>query len=287
VSDAPASTSLLIAAAALLHRDDTTASWEKALARAVLSGAGDRGRRLLRLTRHAIGRAALRLLQRCVLPGIAAHYRWRKRRIARWVEQYLRSGITQLVLLGAGFDPLGAWIAVRHPRVRVIESDRDGSLALKARAMANIGLGASNLSLVATDLARPAHEAAADVLRACDRARPTLIVAEGLLMYLPQDQVAALMRALSAALRSPTQLVGTAMARDAHGRIGFARQSRLVRHWLLRRGEPFLWGATRSELAPVLRAMGIALDAVADPGAPEPDPCPGEWLFRGRLAPPA
>jgi O-methyltransferase involved in polyketide biosynthesis len=286
VTETPASTSLLITAAALLQDRDTTASWEKPFARAVLAGAGSAGKRLLQLTHHGVGRCALRLLQHCVLPGIAAHYRWRKRRIVAWVEAILRDGATQLVVLGAGFDVLGAWIAVRHPQVRVIESDRAGSLALKARAMASIRLGASNLHLVAADLAHPADRAVVDVLEACDVARPTVIVAEGLLMYLPTQQVTALMRELAGGFRVPPQLVATAMSRDARGRVGFVQQSFLVRRWLQHRGEPFRWGSARSELASTLRSLGIALDALADPDdARDPDPCPGEWLFRGHVAP--
>jgi len=284
MSDAPAATSLLIAAATLLQRDDVLVHWEKPLAHAVLEAAGADGRLLRALGRCAVGRGALRLLQRTLLPGLAAHYLWRKRRIARWVEEHVQRGRTQALLLGAGFDPLGAWLAIRHPQVSVIECDRAATLGIKARAMDRVGLGASNLRPCPVDLGAPAATVAAGILQACDLSRPTVIVAEGVLMYLEQGQVGALLRGLAAGLPAPTAVVATAMARDRHGRVGFERGSPLVRHWLRWRGEPFRWGAARSELAAVLASNGLQLLALAEPAGLDPDPCPGEWLFRARLA---
>ena len=38
------------------------------------------------------------------------------------------------------------------------------------------------------------------------------------------------------------------MEKQSDGRIRFDSQSKLVDWWLHRRGEPFVWGTTRSEL---------------------------------------
>jgi hypothetical protein len=43
------------------------------------------------------------------------------------------------------------------------------------------------------------------------------------------------------------------MEKQSDGRIRFDSQSKLVDWWLCRRGEPFLWGTTRSELVDLVR----------------------------------
>jgi hypothetical protein len=55
-----------------------------------------------------------------------------------------------------------------------------------------------------------------------------------------------------------SQLVFTFMEKQSDGRICFDSQSKLVDWWLRWRGEPFLWGSTRSELVDLARPWRVA-----------------------------
>lgn len=84
------STSMLLAAACVRQARndrDPDAQQDAALARACLQGCGAAGRRLLRAVDHAFGRLLLRMAETLYLPGIGAHYAWRKRHIRRWALQ--------------------------------------------------------------------------------------------------------------------------------------------------------------------------------------------------------
>ena len=279
----PASTSMLIAAAEVLaarreERDDLHARF----ARASLEACGETGTRLLRRVDSACGRWLLRLAEAVVLPGIAAHYRWRKRRIRQWVHGAVDAGARQLLVLGAGFDALGPCMA-RHPSLRVVEVDRPATVAIRERALRACGITQPRLVMRGMDFTATKP---ADMLRGLDRDVPTVAVAEGLLMYLRPAAVAALWHGVRVHCRARVDVVATAMACGDDGFPGFARQRPWLRSWLAHRGEPFAWGASRARLPATMAAAGIAITQIADAhDARDPDPCPGEWLFRGELLP--
>ena len=54
-----------------------------------------------------------------------------------------------------------------------------------------------------------------------------------------------------------SQFAFTFMEKLADGRIHFDPQSKLVDWWLSRRGEPFLWGTTRSDLVDFVRPWRV------------------------------
>lgn len=280
------STAMLIAAAEVLAaRGEKGDTLRTQFARTCLAACGEPGTRLLRRIDSTPGRMLLRLSEFTVLPGIAAHYGWRKRHLWRWVHDEVVAGARQLLVLGAGFDALGPCMAARHPSLRVLEVDRPGTIAIRAHA-----LRACNVTrppvLRTADLARDGLRATLQGLGSAgfDRNAPTVVVAEGLLMYLPLHAVAALCRDLRAHCSAPVGVLATAMECDDRGVPGFRRQRPWLRGWLARRGEPFAWGATRAQLPAVLASAGIDIRKVVDPDAPrDPDPCPGEWLFRGAL----
>lgn len=286
------STSMLLAAACVrqARRDrDPAVQRNAALARACLQGCGAAGRRLLWAVDHAFGRLLLRLSETLYLPGIGAHYAWRKRHIRRWALQACeRAGagrVRQLVVLGAGFDGLSLRLLARAPALRAFEIDRAHSVAIKRAALAQIGVDDPRLVLVGADLACESIEAVLRAMPGFDPGVATLVIAEGVLMYLAPAELRALVRGLARTLPQ-AQLIATAMALRTDATPGFARQRPWVGGWLRRAGEPFRWGATRAGLDASLREAGVELHCVADPLAPaDPDPSPGEWVFAGALMP--
>ncbi|NZA26277.1 class I SAM-dependent methyltransferase [Luteimonas sp. SJ-92] len=280
------STAMAVAAGTLLDADAAGLGQQLSarLARACLEESGAAGRRLLRLLDRRGGRALLRCAQALVLPGIAAHYRWRKRRIRAWVQARTDAGASQLIVLGAGFDALAAGLVRTVPRLRAIEIDLAVHQRAKRRALRRLGLEHSRLGLVEADLRTQALPGLLAGAAGFDRHAPSVVVAEGLLMYLPPPSLQALFGGLAAALSTPATVIATAMETGAGGAPGFRGQRPWLRHWLRRRGEPFLWGCAPAALPASMRGHGLRLDAIADPAPPhDPDPCPGEWLFRATL----
>lgn len=279
------STSMLIAAAELLaaqraRRVDLAAR----LARGCLQASGTPGARLIRLIDSAAGRLVLRTAEALILPGITAHYAWRKRQIRRWVEAELAAGTRQLLVIGAGFDALALHMTRDHPSLRAYEIDRPESMAAKQRALHGLGISHPRLIMHGVDLSQHGAGGVLRNLDGFDREAGATILAEGVLMYLEPVSVRALWLGLRGAFDGQVTVIATAMDCGGDGSPRFHRQRRWLHDWLARRGEPFRWGVARNQLSATMRESGIAIDAVADPNdAANSDPCPGEWLFRGKL----
>ena len=209
--------------------------------------------------RHTWARTMLGLVERATLPGITTHYLARK----AWIEAAVRSalvrGVTQVVVLGAGFDTLAWRLHSGLPSAEFIELDHPATQAPKRRALG----GASNFTLLAGDLY---VQSPAVLLRACPSFSPdrlTLFIAEGLLMYFPEPQVATLLRELATLTRAPADVLFTFMAQAADGSISFRGESAAIGWWLRRSHEPFQWGIPRERLAAFLQPLGLLVTAVA------------------------
>ena len=207
--------------------------------------------------RHAWARALLSGVERLALPGIIAHYLARKHWIELMTRQTLARGVTQVVVLGAGFDTL-AWRLHRElPAVHFFELDHPATQAPKRQAFG----AAANLTYLPVDLATDSPAAA---LRACAAfipKKPTLFIAEGLLMYFPETRVAALLRELT---RPPAEMLFTFMERAPDGAISFRGEHAAVGWWLRWRREPFQWGIAGAALPEFLARCGLQLAALAD-----------------------
>src|SRR3546814_15146538 len=88
--------------------------------------------------------------------SIAAHYRWRKRRVRRWVHGAVDAGARQLLVLGTGFDALGPCMAARHPSLPLLELDRDPTIALRQHALRACGIPQPRLAMHVVDFATDA-----------------------------------------------------------------------------------------------------------------------------------
>ena len=140
-----------------------------------------------------------------------------------------------------------------------------------------------NLRLHAIDLATGRLR---DTLRSLELCRdmPTLVIAEGLLMYLPQRRCLTMACELLAWFRGRLRLAFSVMQLDAEGHAGFAHASPAINRWLARRGEPFRWGCAAQALDAALNRLQLRElarhDPSAAPSSPAPgwSPCPGEDL---------
>ena len=90
-----------------------------------------------------------------------------------------------------------------------------------------------------------------------DPGKRTFWIAEGLLMYFPAEIVSSLIGTLSSLSAPGSQFAFTFMEKQRDGGIRFDSQTKLVTSWLRTRGEPFLWGTTRGELAEFVRPWRV------------------------------
>ncbi|MEI6106975.1 MAG: SAM-dependent methyltransferase [Opitutae bacterium] len=205
-------------------------------------------------------RTCLRALEHLMLPGISTHYLARKRWIESVSRRALARGVTQLVVLGAGFDSLAWRLHREYPAVPCFELDHPATQAAKRRALRP----AANLTYLPIDFGT---DSPAATLRACpafSRIKPTLIIAEGLLMYFPEQRVTALLGELAGLTRPPAEMLFSYMAQSADGSISFRGEHTAVRWWLRWRHEPFQWGLPTATLPTFLQHCQWRLTAQAD-----------------------
>jgi len=195
------------------------------------------------------------MIERITIPGILLHYALRKKCIAKLARSALANGSTQVVVIGAGFDPLSSELRREFPTALFWEIDHPATQRHKVRACSEIGI--ERLHFVAADLSGAALDREALIKSSFDPTQRTFWIAEGLLMYLTGETVSLLMRTLASLSAPGSQFAFTFMEKQADRRIRFDSQTKLVDWWLSKRGEPFVWGSTRDELVDLVRPWQI------------------------------
>jgi methyltransferase (TIGR00027 family) len=260
-NDQASRTALLIAASlVLLHRSPQYAGLVSRtsadLCAQMLEGHSGQTRLFLRIVRQHWFRPIAKLVERLTIPGILLHYALRKKCIAGLVHSALVNGATQVVIIGAGFDPLSLELHQQFPSAQFWEIDHPATQRHKLRSYSEIAT--ERLHFVAMDLSGPAFDGQALIKAGFDATQRAVWIAEGLLMYLTPDVISSLMKTSKDLTAPGSQFVFTFMEKQSDGQIRFDSQSKSVDWWLRERGEPFLWGATRSELVDFVRPWHVA-----------------------------
>jgi methyltransferase (TIGR00027 family) len=254
-------TALLIAASAVLLHGDPKYSHLVPQTSAdfcadVLQTYSSQTRSLLKILRQSWLRPIARVIERITIPGILLHYALRKRCIATLARSALINGATQVVVIGAGFDPICLELHRDFANTQFWELDHPATQRHKLRMFANIG--AERVHFVAMDLSANAFDNQALIDSSFDPTQRTCWIAEGLLMYLTPEVVSSLMKTIGDLSAPGSTFVFTFMEKQTDDRIRFHNQSGIVDWWLRRRGEPFLWGTTRTELVEFARPWRVA-----------------------------
>jgi methyltransferase (TIGR00027 family) len=217
-----------------------------------------RGPRALRMLQRGWYRRLLQRFESVTARGIFLHYLMRKRFIEDAVRSALREGCAQVVVIGAGFDPLATRLAREQKSLRCIEVDHPSTQAVKRAGLA--GRAPDNLTLLELDLR---HASLGETLRASaafDTSAPAVFVAEGLLMYLTAEQAAEFFREVRSASAPGSRVVFTFMESSDPNRVRFKGMPRwyapLMEFWLRRIGEPMQWAIDRGSLTKWLATLG-------------------------------
>lgn len=182
----------------------------------------------------------------------------RKRWVAECVEEAIRDGARQLLVLGSGLDPLAAMVAERHPDVLCAEIDAPATANPKASGIRGAGLERPNLVVIPIDLSQtPLVDALQKTPWSKDA--PSVVVAEGLLMYLTPADVDAFFRALSDCTAPGTRVAFTVMDMDEQGRPYLGPLSGMMRPLLRLIGEPLQWALRPHDVPAYLEARGFRL----------------------------
>jgi methyltransferase (TIGR00027 family) len=253
-------TALLIAASlVLLHHDPKyshlVSKTSADLCAQVLHKHSAQTRLFLKILRQTWFRPVANLIERITIPGILLHYALRKKCIRGMVRSELANECAQVAILGPGFDPLSSELQREFPTAQFWEIDHPATQRHKVRACSKIGI--EKVHFTAVDLSAAGLDTEALISSGFDPAKRTFWIAEGLLMYFPADVVSSLMKTLSTLSAPGSELAFTFMEKQGDGQLRFDSQTKLVDSWLRRRGEPFLWGTTRSELTKFIRPWRV------------------------------
>ena len=190
-----------------------------------------------------------------MLPGQFEAFAHRKAFCERQVRDGIESGASQILVLGAGYDTMGWRLAPEFSCVNFFEIDHPATARLKAKGIAAMGQR-SNLRLIAEDFG---ERNLIDVLKtndAWDRNARTVIIAEGLVMYLPSEAVRGLFCQCAAMVGVGSRIAFTYIPTGADGRPDAGRHTGLML-WLQRAiGEPWIWSIRPKELGLFLQESG-------------------------------
>jgi methyltransferase (TIGR00027 family) len=200
----------------------------------------------------------------------------RTRFIEGRLEQAIRDGVSQVVILGAGFDTRAYRLADLLKNARVFEVDQPSTQEYKKRRVRETGIEVPpNLTYVPVDFR---HDKLGDVLNAAgyDSALKTFFIWEGVTMYLPEEAVEQTLRWVAA------QAPGSAIVFDFVGAMVIkffasvdlttlpeaARQA-IGRLQKLTAGEPWIFGIPDAGEREFLAKLGLELREVLPIGGEE------------------
>jgi len=199
------------------------------------------------------------LMQTVVMPGFYLHFVLRKRSIENFVRQAVQQNARQLVIIGAGFDTLSVRMAREFSDLQIIEIDHPATQALKRTALEDLTGGYSNIHLLPLDLTQ--HDMQQLLLNNEEykSGMNTVVVAEGLTMYLSSKEVREILSFIKETSASGSRFIFTYMEERGQNDFQFKFASRLVDLWLAMKNEQFTWGLGEGQLEPFLNQSDFDL----------------------------
>ena len=190
-----------------------------------------------------------------MMPGQFEAFGYRKAFCEQQVRDGIDAGATQILVLGAGYDTMAWRLAPNFPYVNFFEIDHPATARLKAKGIEGMGQY-DNLHLIPEDLSK---RKLVDVLKShksWDQEANTVIIAEGLLMYLPSSAVNDLFRQCASISGTGTRIAFTYIGKRPDGRPDAGRCTGFLLWTLKVTGEPWLWSIQPEQIGRVLKENG-------------------------------
>ena len=190
-----------------------------------------------------------------MMPGQFEAFGYRKAFCEQQVRDGIDAGATQILVLGAGYDTMAWRLAPNFPDVNFFEIDHPATARLKAKGIEGMGQY-DNLHLIPEDLSK---RKLVDVLKShksWDQEANTVIIAEGLLMYLPSSAVNDLFRQCASISGTGSRIAFTYIGKRLDGRPDAGRCTGFLLWTLKVYGEPWLWSIQPEQIGRVLKENG-------------------------------
>jgi methyltransferase (TIGR00027 family) len=180
------------------------------------------------------------LMDHCNAYGMTLHFTLRKRLIEATAHETIRKGVTQIIVLGAGFDSLVLRLHRQYPNIIFFEMDQPATQAAKREALTENT--ASNLVFLPCDLSMRGalrhhliHHSSFSVNR------KTLFILEGLCMYFTESENKELFNEIQALCPAGSQIIFGALDVSKTQAGGIARLVLKLREesyrWVINAGE--------------------------------------------------
>ncbi len=194
-----------------------------------------------------------------LLPGQFEAFAHRKAFCEHQVRDGIDAGASQVLVLGAGYDTMGWRLAPEFPSVNFFEIDHPATARCKAKGIDAMGQR-DNLFLMAADLSKRKLMHVLKANESWKQGGRTVIVAEGLVMYLPPEAVCELFYQCAVVTGVGSRIVFSYIPSGADGRPDVGRWSGLML-WLQKLiGEPLIWSKRPEELSPFLDELDWTID---------------------------
>ncbi len=155
------------------------------------SGSPGYGPRLMRASKQPWMIRVYQIQDRMV-PGQWEGFGHRKIFVQQQVESAIKQGARQVLVLGAGFDTLCLRLAPQHRDVNFFEIDHPATSAAKAKGVAVVGQP-ENMTMIAADLGERTLSNVLSEDARWDVSQRSVVVAEGLFLYLSDEEVRGLL----------------------------------------------------------------------------------------------
>ena len=200
-----------------------------------------------------------RSLAERLAPGQRLYMVLRKRFMDDEVRGALEEGTTQVLVVGGGYDTLCLRLAARYPEVTFLELDHPPTHLEKLRAVEAMGASRPNLHLQGVDLEKRGLEPVLAESGVWDPAARSVVVAEGVLMYLGLGEVETFFAAIRASTGGGSRILLTYLHEAELNKVFRGWLGSALRYSLHLVGEPFRWGVTDEGIAPFLAEHGYGI----------------------------
>lgn len=263
-SDKVSSTALMISQAMLLFSRTPRYAHlikkeDEQLAYRVVESSSNSGSMFIRFLDSKSFRWLMLYIAKCFIPGLFLHVFFRKEIVEQSVRQAILDGCTSVTVLAAGFDGLAHRLHKEYPNVTFVEIDLPATQNIKKKCILE---GGHNLHFVPADLSK--QNLSVVLSKIPEKAfQKSMIVAEGLLMYLTESEVKHLLAEIGT-VSQDIQFLFSFIEPTDDGRIALNTSSRFAPLWLAAKKETFKWGIAREALPEFMKALQYKIEAIHD-----------------------
>lgn len=152
------------------------------------------------------------IMDKFFVTGMMQHLLCRKFLIERKLDDSIENGVKQVIVMGGGFDTLSLRMAKKYNDVNFFEIDLPNTQNRKIEVLKEIDyLVPQNCHFINADLSQTKLEKVLADKNTFDASLPTLVILEGVLMYLSETEVKNLFKDLYALLKNQLMVIFGAM----------------------------------------------------------------------------